>query len=163
MKGRIERRASIGRGSRARTGASIRSRAKPVAGSKGHKPRYFRMPCFGRACRSGIFQRGREDTLMSRGPATGLTEASGRLGADGQKRGRSRNRCDSGRMRETRVRARRSLRTPGLTGCGLDAEPDLRKINNKPAKNARNAGQQSNSQLTRRPKTARGQGRVSFS
>jgi len=74
------------------------------------------------------FQREREDTLMSRGPATGLTEASGRLGADGQKRGRSRNRCDSGRMGETRVRARRSLRTPGLTGCGLDAEPDLRKI-----------------------------------
>jgi hypothetical protein len=42
MKGRIERRASIGRSSRARTRASIRSRAKPVAGSKGHKPRYFR-------------------------------------------------------------------------------------------------------------------------
>jgi len=38
---------------RARTSASIRSRPKPAAGSKGHKPRHLRVPRSDRACRSG--------------------------------------------------------------------------------------------------------------
>jgi len=36
-----------------RTSASIRSRPKPAAGSKGHKPRHLWMPRSDRACRSG--------------------------------------------------------------------------------------------------------------
>jgi len=58
MKGRIETRASIGSGTRTRTGALIRDWAKPVAGSKGLTSRCFRMPRSDRACRSGnkLFQ-----------------------------------------------------------------------------------------------------------
>ena len=52
VKGRIEKQASTGTEKRTRTRASIRSRIKPAAGSKGLTSRPFRMPCSGRACRS---------------------------------------------------------------------------------------------------------------
>ena len=52
VKGRIERQASTGNGNkRTRTGASIRGRAKPAAGSKGPTSHRVWMPCSGRACR----------------------------------------------------------------------------------------------------------------
>src|SRR5262249_36782833 len=51
VKGRIERRASTESGTRTSTGAAIRYRAKPAAGSKGHNVPAIQMPRSNRACR----------------------------------------------------------------------------------------------------------------
>jgi len=53
VKGRIEKQVSTGTEARTRTGAMIRSRIKPAAGSKGHTSRRYRMPSLDCACQSG--------------------------------------------------------------------------------------------------------------
>jgi hypothetical protein len=53
VKGRIEKQVSTGTEARTRTGALIRSRIKPEAGSKGQTSRRYRMPSLDCACQSG--------------------------------------------------------------------------------------------------------------
>jgi hypothetical protein len=53
VKGRIEKQVSTGTEARTRTRATIRSRIKPAAGSKGHTSRRYRMPSLDCACQSG--------------------------------------------------------------------------------------------------------------
>jgi hypothetical protein len=53
VKGRIEKQVSTGTEALTRTRATIRSRIKPAAGSKGHTSRRYRMPSLDCACQSG--------------------------------------------------------------------------------------------------------------